>query len=143
MRDTNRYHVDVCCLHEAKIKHASSYEINGSTIITFHSDNRHYGNGFVIAKKWKNSIHKCWKVSDRIWVIQFQLKTNLEGKDVLYESEPISDTWIKISKLITKDKYRKSRWYEIEDWKSESESKTFYQHHQCLCTNLRKSKEIC
>ena len=49
------------------------------------------------------------EVSDRIRVIQFQLKTNLEGKDVLYESEPISDTWIKTSKLITKDKYRKSR----------------------------------
>ena len=66
VRDTNRYHADVCCLHEAKIKHASSYEINGSTIITFHSDNKHYGNGFVIAKKWKNSIHKYWKVFDRI-----------------------------------------------------------------------------
>ena len=46
------------------------------------------------------------KVSDRICVLQLQLKTNSEGKDTLYKKEPISDTPIKISKLTTKEKYK-------------------------------------
>ena len=82
-RDTNRCNVNVCCLQESNIKDASSYGINGSIIITFHSDNKHYGNGFVMAKKWKDLIYyKQWKVSDRICVLQLQLKTNSEGKDL-------------------------------------------------------------
>ena len=105
VRDTNRYNVDICCLQENKIKDASSYGVNGSTIITFHSDNKHYVNGFVKAKKWKNLIHKYWKVSDRICVLQLQLKTNSEGKDALYKSEPIRHTQIKISKSTSKEKY--------------------------------------
>ena len=59
-------------------------------------------NGFVIAKKWKNSIHKYLKVSDRICVFKLQLKVSSEVKDGLYQSQPISDTPIKISKLTTK-----------------------------------------
>ena len=35
---------------------------------------RHYGNGFVVAPKWKGNIIKYWKVSERISVIQFRLK---------------------------------------------------------------------
>lgn len=31
---------------------------------------------------------------------------NSKGKEALYKSEPISDTWIKISKLTTKTKYK-------------------------------------
>ena len=106
LKDTNRYNVDVFCLQETKIKDTSSYWINGSTIVTFRSDNKHYGNGFVLVKKWKNSIHKYWKVFDRICVHQLQLKTNSEGKDAHYKSEPISDTQIKISKSTTKEKYK-------------------------------------
>ena len=64
MRDTNRYSVDVCILQETKIKDSSSYGYYGSIIKTFHSGNRLYGNDFVIAKKWKNSIYKYWKVSN-------------------------------------------------------------------------------
>ena len=100
------YSVDVCCLQETKIKDLNNYGINGSTVIAFHSDNKHYGNGFVIVKKQKNSIHKYWKVSDRICVLLLQLKTNLAGKDALYKSEPINDTRIKISELTTKENYK-------------------------------------
>lgn len=35
-----------------------------------------------------------------------QFKTNSERKKALYKSEPISDTRIKISKLIIKEKYK-------------------------------------
>ena len=102
------YSVDVCCLQETKIKDVNNYGINGSTVIAFHSDNKHYGNGFVIVKKQKNSIHKYWwiVVSDGIYVLQLQLKTNLAGKDALYKSEPINDTRVKISKLTTNENYK-------------------------------------
>ena len=100
------YSVDVCCLQETKIKDVNNYGINDSTAIAFHSDNKHYGNGFAIVKKQKKSIHKYWKVSDRICVLQLQLKTNSAGKDALYKSEPINDTRIKLSKLTTKENYK-------------------------------------
>ena len=51
VRDTNKNNVDACCLQEIKIKDASSYGHNDSSTITFHSDNDHYGSGFVLAKK--------------------------------------------------------------------------------------------
>ena len=47
-----------------KIKYAIIQEIEGNTIINF--DTKHYGNGFVVAKKKKNTIFKCCKVSDSI-----------------------------------------------------------------------------
>ena len=47
-----------------------------------------------------------WKVSNQICFLQLQLKTNSEGKDALYKSEPISNTRIKISRLTTKENYK-------------------------------------
>ena len=38
VKNINRCNIDVTCPQETKIKDASSYRINGSTIITFHSD---------------------------------------------------------------------------------------------------------
>ena len=92
--NTNRYNANVCCLQETKIKHATSYRLNSSIFITFLSDNKHYGNSFVIAKKWKNSI------------LQLQPKTSSEGKEALYKSERISVTRIKISNFTTENKYK-------------------------------------
>ena len=138
MRDTSRYSLDVCILQETKIKDSSSYGCYGSIIKTFHSGNKHYGNGFIIAKKWKNSIYKYWKVSNWICVFQLQLKANSEGKDVLYKSKPISDMQNKTSKgKYAVEKSAMRNW----SWKKWTQSKT-YQHRQCLCTNLRKNKII-
>ena len=82
------------------------------------------------------------EVSDQIRVLQLQLKTNSEGKDALYQSEPISDTWIKISKLTTKEKYKVEKVSDMKLKIEEVNPKAKHQHHPCLCTNFRKSKEI-
>ena len=74
--DIKKYNVDICCLQETKIKKDEQTEIDGSRIINFNTNVKDYGNGFVITKKWKESIYKYWKVSDRICVLQ--LKTNSE-----------------------------------------------------------------
>ena len=75
IRDICKYNVDICCLQETKIKNEIDIKINEKQIITFGTD-KMYGNGFVISKKWIGSIHKYWKVSERICVLQ--LKTNGE-----------------------------------------------------------------
>ena len=85
------------------------WSFNGSTIITFHSDNKHYVNGFLIAKKWKNSSQKYWKVSGRIFALQLHLKTNSEEKDAHYKSERITDRQIKTSKSTTKENIKSKK----------------------------------
>ena len=69
VRDVHQYGVNVCAVQEIKIKNAGVQRVNGSMIITFDSRNNHYGNAFVVSKKWQESIHKYWRESDRIWVL--------------------------------------------------------------------------
>ena len=57
VRDVNQYGADVCALQETKIENAGVHRVTGSMIITFDSKNKHYGNGFVVPKKWQESIH--------------------------------------------------------------------------------------
>ena len=57
VRDVNQYRADVCALQETKIENAGVHRVTGSMIITFDSKNKHYGNGFVVPKKWQESIH--------------------------------------------------------------------------------------
>ena len=40
-------------------------------MVCLKTDSRHYGNRFFISSKWRNNIHRCWKVSDRIAVLQY------------------------------------------------------------------------
>ena len=68
VKDVQQYSVNVCALQETKIVNAGVHRVNGSMIITFDSKNKHYGNAFVVPKKWKESIHKYWRESDRICV---------------------------------------------------------------------------
>ena len=74
-QDVNNYEIDICCLQETKIIDSNDYDTtNGNRLITIPSTSKHYGNGFIIAKRWKEYVHRYWKVSDRICVIQ--LKTD-------------------------------------------------------------------
>ena len=71
--DIENYEIDVCCLQETKVVEAVDIELeNGCRFININSDNRHYGCGFIISKKWKNSIYEYWKISDRIAVLQLR-----------------------------------------------------------------------
>ena len=75
-QDIDNYKIDVCCLQETKIKNGRDITIGEKQhkLIALPSDNRHYRNGFAVSNNWKNNIHRHWKVSDRISVLQ--LNTN-------------------------------------------------------------------
>ena len=68
--DVHQYGVDVCALQGNKIENAGVHKVNGTMIITFDSKNKYYGNAFVVPKKWQESIHKYWRESNRICVLQ-------------------------------------------------------------------------
>ena len=86
-RDVEKYGVDVCALQETKIKDAGEAYVNGNTLITFETKSKHYGNGFMIKPKFRDKIHKFWRESDRICVLQLseanykcELKNDLKVK---------------------------------------------------------------
>ena len=70
VRDVHHYGIYICTLQETKIKNAGVHRVSGSMIITFDLKNKHCGNAFVVPKKWQESIHKYWKESNRISVLQ-------------------------------------------------------------------------
>ena len=78
--------------------------INGSIIITFDSENKHYGNVFVIPKRWQESIHKSWRESNRICVLQLcgNPDTCVDGPQ--YECKQTGKCRIKITKIKMKPK---------------------------------------
>ena len=73
--DLENYNIDILCIQESKISNGTDRDINKHRLITFKTDNRHYGNGFLISSQWKENIHRLWKVSDRIAVLQLTTKT--------------------------------------------------------------------
>ena len=72
--DMINYKLDICCLQETKITNGMDININDHRLICIPTDCRHYGNGFIVSPKWKHNIHKYWKVSDRLSVIQLKLR---------------------------------------------------------------------
>ena len=68
--DIESYHLDLVCLQETKIANGADMTIKQHRLLCFESNSRHYGCGFLISKEWTNSIHRAWKVHDRICVIQ-------------------------------------------------------------------------
>ena len=86
--DVNQYGIDVCALQEIKIKNAGVRRVSGSMIITFDAKNKHYGNGFVVPKKWQESIHKYWRESDRICVLQLPGNPDTCADRPQYECKP-------------------------------------------------------
>ena len=59
--------------------------------VTGVSESVHYGNGFFVSSKLAIHIHKYWKVSDRVLVLQ------LRSKDLAYDSQKINETSLKSS----------------------------------------------
>ena len=104
VRDVNQYDTDVFALQETKIENAGVQKVNGSMIITSDSKNKHYGNGFVVPKKWQESIHKYWRESDRICVLQLSGNPDTCADRPQYECKPTGKCRIKISKTKMKPK---------------------------------------
>ena len=74
IHDLESYNLDVLCIQETKIKDGDSRVIRGNQLLCFESNSKHYGCGFVINKRFSNSIHRFWKVSDRVCVLQIKLE---------------------------------------------------------------------
>ena len=104
VRDVNQYGMDVCAPQETKIENAGVRRVNGSIIITFDSKNKHYGNEFVVQKKWQESIHKYWRESDRISFLQLSGNPDTSVDGLQYECKPTEKCRIKMSKIKMKPK---------------------------------------
>ena len=93
-RDIDSYKLDVCVLQEDKLEDGIDCAIGDQKhrFISIKPDCRHYGNGFVVSSKWKQNIHRCWKVSDRVAVLQ------LLTESPEYKCEKIDDTKLKIQR---------------------------------------------
>ena len=104
VRDVNQYGMDVCAPQETKIENAGVRRVNGSIIITFDSKNKHYGNEFVVQKKWQESIHKYWRESDRISFLQLSGNPDTSADGLQYECKPTEKCRIKMSKIKMKPK---------------------------------------
>ena len=70
--DLLKYNIDLICLQETKINDDMDIQVKESRLICFKPECRHYGSGFLINKAWKDKIHRTWKETDRISVIQFK-----------------------------------------------------------------------
>ena len=99
MRDVNQYGIDVCALQETKIENAGVHRVNGSMITPFDSKNKHYGYGIVVPKKWQESIHKYWRESNRICVLQLSGNPDTCADRRQYECKPTRKCRIKISNI--------------------------------------------
>ena len=146
VRDVHQYGVDVCALQETKIENGGVHRVNRSMIITFDSKNKHYGNVFLVPKKWQESIHKYWRESDRICVLQ--LSGNPDTPDTCadgpqYKYKPTGNCRIKISKIKMKPKNIINiinAYAPTSDWakKYPKELKKLYKNLDKLCKELDK-----
>ena len=73
IEDLKLYGVEICCLQETKITEEVDEEIGGYRLININSEQQSYGNGFLISPKWKHSVYRFWKESDRIAILQLDL----------------------------------------------------------------------
>ena len=81
-RDVSKYKLDVLCIQETKQKELINMDVEGNRLICLESTSPHYGNGFMVSKRWKQNIYKFWRVNDRIAVLQLQTeKTNVKTND--------------------------------------------------------------
>ena len=71
-RDMKKYGIDIACIQETKIKETMDKDINGYRLMCTETNTRHYGNGFIVSPKWKHHIHRYWRVSDRVSVLQMK-----------------------------------------------------------------------
>ncbi len=104
-RDFNRYGLDILCIHETKMKELQNTDVGGNRLICLESNSPHYGNGFMVSKRWKNNIYKFWRVNDRISVLQLQTeKTKVQtDEETQWRSRTTGETTIKLERNIAKD----------------------------------------
>ena len=82
VRDMKDYKIDICCIQETKIKDGIDKNIKNYRLIALPTESKHYGNGFIISKKLVRNIHRYWKVSDRIAVLQLYVRKYSTEKEI-------------------------------------------------------------
>ena len=80
-RDMKKYKIDVACIQETKIKESMDKDISGYRIMCTETTSQHYGNGFIVSPRWKKHIHRYWRVSDRISVLQLKTEKSKMAKN--------------------------------------------------------------
>ena len=108
------YHLDIICLQETKIANGANKTIKQHRLLCFESKSRHYGCGFLITKKWTNSINRAWKVSDRICVLQIIRDLEKPRNSTQNKTNIISiSTYMPIHQKDQKNAPRKKRHFTI------------------------------
>ena len=98
--DMSKYKLDVLCIQETKMKDLINIDIDGGNrLICLESKSGHYGNGFMVAKKWKNNIYKFWRVNDRIAVLQLKTEKSEMAANNIEEEHVPNDHLIDHSRL--------------------------------------------
>lgn len=72
IRSMNRVKLSTFNVRETKLPTGCDVMISGFRLICFPSNVKHYGNGFVIAPRMINRIHRFAKISDRVCLIQLK-----------------------------------------------------------------------
>ena len=104
--DMSKYKLDVLCIQETKQTDSINIDIDGNRLICLESKYAHYGNGFMVSRKWKQNIYKFWRVNDRIAVLQLQTeksKVIQSNNDDEWRSRITGDTTMTIDKTVPKD----------------------------------------
>ena len=102
VRDMKDSKIDICCTQETKIKDGIDKNIKNYRLIALPTESKHYGNGFIISKKLVRNIHRYWKVSDRIVVLQLYTSENTVPRKKYVR--PLENIRIQISQHTTKPK---------------------------------------
>ena len=80
--DLIKYKADVICFQETKLANGVDVNIRGQRLLCFKSDSRHCGSGFLLSKLWSDKIHRTWKVTDRICVLQLKINEVYKNKEI-------------------------------------------------------------
>ena len=75
-QDLIKYKIDIICLQETKIREGVDINLQNSRLITLPCENQYYGSGFLVRNSWKEGIHRVWKVSERLSVLQLKNADN-------------------------------------------------------------------
>ena len=73
-KDLKFYNVDVCCVQETKIAEGIDINIRNYRFISQKTNQKDYGNGFLIYKTLEQHMYKVWKLNDRISILEIQMK---------------------------------------------------------------------
>ena len=93
-KDIDKFEVDICCLQETKIKDGCDKQLGDTQLICLPTEQKDYGQGFLINKEWQQRTHKIWRVNDRIAVAQFKLKDDIDNTKLTKKSRKPRKIWM-------------------------------------------------